>query len=54
MICRLMKTAMKNKNKAYKGACCISLSPAALKRIFEYNWTSGNTGGSLKSCLKAV
>lgn len=47
MTCRLIKTAKKNKNKAYKGTCYISLSPAVLTTIFAYNWSSGKYRDSL-------
>lgn len=43
MSCRLMKTARKNKNESYKGACYVSLSPAALKQYLRIIWLLGNT-----------
>lgn len=42
-----MESAMKNKNKAYNGACCISLSPGTLTTVFAYNWTSEKYRDSL-------
>lgn len=53
MTCRLIKTARKNKNKTYEGACCMSLSPAALT-TFAYNCTSGKYRDSLVAIWRAA
>lgn len=49
-----MKTARKNKNKTYKGACCMSLSLSAALTTFAYNCTSEKYRDSLVAVWRAA